>query len=86
MNTTAPTSPTKRGPALAPGAQKKIIKFVEGLQRSDKQFQIFKDKLNERFNQSKRPRNKLPSLTTSFDAARLPDLSAPLSGRESSTR
>ena len=53
MNTTAPASPTKRGPVLAPGAQKKIIKFVEGLQRNEKQFQIFKDKIHERFNHSK---------------------------------
>ena len=67
MSSTVPSSPTKRGNTLPPGATKKIIKFVEGLKHTEKEFQIFKDKLQERFKNTKNPRNKLPALTISFD-------------------
>lgn len=67
MNATAPSSPTKKGNKLDPIAAKRLIRFVEGL-NSEKELEVFKDKLNERFNLAKRPRNKLPSLATSLDA------------------
>jgi alpha-beta hydrolase superfamily lysophospholipase len=72
MNTTAPSSPSKGGGTkVDPTTSKRIIRFVENLQQNDKEFQIFKNKLSERFNESKRPRNKLPALTTSFDATKI---------------
>jgi hypothetical protein len=88
MNTTAPSSPTKAGGAkVDPATSKRIIRFVENLQQNDKEFLIFKNKLKERFAESKRPRNKLPALTTSFDATKIQQISSPLSGgRASSTR